>query len=435
MERVILFGVKTDKENGSAFASSMEELSRLAETAGVFALSTVTQTKERPDPAYFAGRGKLEELKKTAESIGASAIIFDNILKPAQQKNLEELLGLKVVDRSRLILDIFARRARSAEGKLQVELAQMNYFLPRITERFGTFEQQTGGIGTRGPGEKKLEVDRRRIMERIARLKKEIAALASRRHTLRKSRSRSAVAAVALAGYTNAGKSTLLNRLTRVKTVYTDDKLFATLDPVSRAGVLPGGRAVVFTDTVGFIQNLPHELIDAFKSTLEEIKESLVVIHLIDVSSEYWRRQRDVAAETISSLNPAARIIEVYNKADLLPPAHAQSFRRDGKMLVSAKTGDGIGEMLAAVTKYVEPKMRKAEIFIPYSSSGRLTEIHDLSIITRRRYTDEGVELSIEVPPANLSKIKDIESLAARNIKIISDGSVAPSPRAARRKK
>ncbi|MDI6757298.1 MAG: GTPase HflX, partial [Endomicrobiia bacterium] len=331
--------------------------------------------------------------------------------------------------------DIFARRARSAEGKLQVELAQMNYFLPRITKRFGTFEQQTGGIGTRGPGEKKLEVDRRRIMERIARLKKEIAAIASRRSTLRKSRSRSAVCTVALAGYTNAGKSTLLNRLARVKTVYTDDKLFATLDPVSRAGVLPGGRAVVFTDTVGFIQNLPHELIDAFKSTLEEIKESLVVIHLIDVSSAYWRRQRDVAAETISSLNPDARVIEVYNKADLLPWSHAQSFRRDGKMLLSAETGAGIEELLSTVAKYVEPKMQNAEIFIPYSSSGRLTEIHDLSIITRRRYTDEGVELSIEAPPANLSKIKDIERLCALDIKNTRAGSAASSPMAARRKK
>lgn len=411
MEKAILFGVKTASESGQSFANSMEELKRLSATAGAVAADVKTQSRERPDPAYFAGKGRMDEIKKLAARLGASAVIFDNILKPAQQKNLEELLGLKVIDRARLILDIFARRARSAEGKLQVELAQMNYFLPRITERFGTFEQQTGGIGTRGPGEKKLEVDRRRIMERIAKLKKEIGELSSRRTTMRKSRLRGGTPTVAIAGYTNAGKSTLLNRLAPSKKVYADDKLFATLDPVSRAGRLPGGRAAIFTDTVGFIQNLPHELIDAFKSTLEEIKHARVVIHLIDASSEYWRRQREVAAETIASLNPEARIMEVYNKIDALPRPDARAFRGDGRILISAKTGDGVDELLSEVEKIVEPKMIQAVFFLPYSEHKRLTGIYDLSIITRKRYTDDGVELSLESTEENLSRIKNIEGV------------------------
>ena len=427
MERVILFGVKLLNKRGEKtgqealnFNASMEELKLLAQTAGAQVVGIYTQTREKPDPAYFAGKGRLTDLKLKAINLRAGTIIFDNLLKPAQQKNIEELTGLKIIDRARLILDIFAARARSTEGKLQVELAQLNYFLPRITERFGRFEQQTGGIGTRGPGEKKLEVDRRRITERITRLKKEIERLTFRRETLRKRRERNAIPVVAIAGYTNVGKSTLLNNLARpLKTAYADNKLFATLDPLTRIFRLDSGRQILLTDTVGFIRNLPHELIDAFKSTLEEISRANLVIHLIDISSENWESEREIATRTINSINPELyarkKVIEVYSKADMIPPSAARAFMRNnnGKILISAKNGMGFDTLLKEIESRLffndeTSGMKTAEFLIPYNfiKGQFLTAISNLSIIISRKFTDEGLWLKVKSPPDSIDTIR-----------------------------
>lgn len=405
MERVILFGIRLQGEKKSHFLNSLAELERLAATAGVEVVAVETQTKKKFNPAYLTSKEKAEELKSLAAKLNVSAIIFDNAIKPTQQKNLEELTGLKIVDRTRLILDIFAKRARSSEGKLQVELAQLNYFLPRITARFGTFEQQTGGIGTRGPGEKKLEVDQRKIREQIVRLKEEISLLKQRRAIQKSKRKKSNTPIVSIVGYTNAGKSTLLNYLTKKNDVYADDKLFATLDPTSRNVKLPGGRNVVFTDTVGFIQNLPHELIDAFKSTLEEIRDAACIVHLIDYSSNDWKNQRDTVIETLRNLDLETPVLEVYNKIDLLnrPCQH-------GKIMISAKTGYGIERFLKAIEKIIEPKLKTAEIFLPYSASGCLDKIYNLSIISKTEYKNDGMLLHFRASPSNIKKIKSIIS-------------------------
>ncbi len=406
MEKVILFGIRHHGVNISDFRNSMEELKRLSETAGGLVLASETQYKKKFDPAYLTSKPKAAELKRKASDIGASAIIFDNALKPAQQRKLEELTGLKIIDRNRLILDIFAKRARSAEGKLQVELAQLNYFLPRITERFGTFEQQTGGIGTRGPGEKKLEVDARRIREQIARLKEEISQIRSHRTIQKTRRRKTGMPVISIVGYTNVGKSTLLNCLTKKCDICADDKLFATLDPTSRAVKLPSGRKVIFTDTVGFIQNLPHELIDAFKSTLEEIKDSSCIIHLIDYSSENYRTQRETVRNTMERFKNGPPVIEVYNKVDVV----AAMGDSKHKILVSAKTGAGIESLLDAVENIVEPKLKKSRAFLPYSLSNRLTEIYNLSIMLKTEYKNDGVILHFKAPPSNVKKIKSIVS-------------------------
>lgn len=404
MEKVLLIGVRLAGQKKSDFLSSFEELKRLSETAGAEVVAFETQTRQRYDPAYLIGRGKVQELKEKLKKYNASAVIFDNLLKPVQQRNLEEAIGAKIIDRSRLILDIFAKRARSAEGKLQVELAQLNYFLPRITERFGTFEQQTGGIGTRGPGEKKLEVDQRKIRQQIALLKEEIENLKKHRDIQRYLRTRTNTPVVSIIGYTNAGKSTLLNRLTNSNEVYADDKLFSTLDTTSRVVKLPGGRKVIFTDTVGFIQNLPHELIDAFRATFEEVRDSNCIIHLIDYSSENWRKQRQVVLDTLNGLSVKVPIIEVYNKIDLVP----QKLKFNHALAISAKNGDGVLELLKTLEKILVPKLKRASVFLPYSLSNRLTDIYNLSIITKKDYSQEGITLHLKASGVNLKKISSI---------------------------
>ena len=371
---------------------------RLAETAGAEASETVIQNKSSIDPAYFIGKGKAGEIGRLAQSKNIRTVIFDEELKPAQQKNLEELLGVKIIDRTRLILDIFAKRARSKEGILQVELAQLNYLLPRITEKFGRFEQQTGGIGTRGPGERKLEVDQRKIRDKISLLNKEIASVSLHRELLRKKRIQSGgPSVVTIVGYTNAGKSTLLNALGKGKKVYADDKLFATLDPTTRRVNLPHGRMILVTDTVGFINKLPHSLVAAFRATLEEIVYSNCIIHLADISHKDWRMQFNVVNDVLKELG-AEKVpnLVVYNKADMLSERQKHKFKNEGKILISAKTGEGIPQMLENLENILSPKLASHRFTLPYTMNNRIHDLYKLTVIKNQKYTEKGIMFSVE---------------------------------------
>lgn len=338
-ERAILVSLVTDemKRAGIDPEYSLRELVALAETAGVEVVAAVTQHREAADPRYFIGKGKVEELRAVGRELGATTAIFDQELSGAQVRNLEEGLDLKIIDRTQLILDIFAGRARTREGIIQVELAQLTYLLPRLAGHGRNLSRLGGGIGTRGPGETKLETDRRHIRQRIADLKRQLAEVVRHRGVQRERRRKTGVTQVALVGYTNAGKSTLLRELTSAE-VFVEDRLFATLDPTSRAWTLPGGKDVILTDTVGFIQNLPHELIAAFRSTLEEAVEADLILHVVDSSSPYRDEQMAVVDRILDELGAGGkpRII-LYNKIDLCPEECRHGLKRDAdSLLVSA---------------------------------------------------------------------------------------------------
>ncbi|MBI4397435.1 MAG: GTPase HflX, partial [Elusimicrobia bacterium] len=372
MERTAIVGFEfKGKRNGGAL-SSLEELKRLVETAGGEVQTAVIQRRPEKNPATLVGSGKVEELAGLAEKEQLDAVVFDEDLTPTQQRNLQERIPSKVIDRTRLILDIFAKRARSKEGQLQVELAQLNYLLPRTTARFGRFEQQMGGarggIGTRGPGERKLEVDQRHIRDRISHIKTQIERMRNHRALQREHRREVPLPVVALVGYTNVGKSTLLNALDKDGShpwrrapgtemgpeahgrVYADDKLFATLDPTTRRVKLPGGRQALFTDTVGFIQKLPHHLVAAFHATLEEIADADLLVHVVDAAHPHWTDQYQVVQEVIKTLD-ADRVPQetLFNKGDLLNESRRAFLQREGRLIVSASSGEGLTEFLTRV--------------------------------------------------------------------------------------
>ena len=321
-EKAILVSLVTDevKRSGSDPEHSMAELVSLAETAGVEVIATVMQNKDVPDSKWFVGKGKAQEIREMAEQTDATTAIFDQELSGAQVRNLEEALDMKIIDRTQLILDIFAGRAKTREGILQVELAQLTYLLPRLSGHGVNLSRLGGGIGTRGPGETKLEMDRRHIRDRINELKRQLEAVVQHRVIHRERRRKSGVVQVALVGYTNAGKSTLLRQLTAAD-VLAEDKLFATLDPTSRSLALPSGKEVVLTDTVGFIQNLPHDLVAAFRATLEEANEADLLLHVVDSSSQMRERQQKVVEEVLQELGAGGKpTITVYNKIDRCGP-------------------------------------------------------------------------------------------------------------------
>lgn len=403
-ERVILVGVELPGEE--SMEDSLSELSELATTAGAETVGRVIQNREQVHPGTYVGKGKIEEIKDLLWELEATGIICDDELSPAQMRNLQDELNVKVMDRTLLILDIFAARASTSEGKIQVELAQLKYRQTRLTG-FGTaMSRLGGGIGTRGPGEKKLEMDRRLIKSRIAALNRELKEVKRHREVTREQRSKSYVPVVAIVGYTNAGKSTLLNRLTGAD-ILAEDKLFATLDPTTRGLKLPGGQEVLLTDTVGFIKKLPHHLIEAFKSTLEEAKYADVILHVVDTSSPQMDSQMYTVYETLSNLGVKDKaIITAFNKQDKLEDAPLiRDFKADYTVKISAKTGAGLTDL----TDTMEAVLREQKVFLEclyeYQDAAKIQLIRKYGELLEEKYQEDGIFVRAYVPAELYSRV------------------------------
>jgi len=376
-ERIVLVGVVFPWTSAETVDADLDELALLVGTAGADVVARVVQRRDRPDPATFVGRGKAEELHELSESADADTVVFDDELTPAQQRNLEKLLGRTAIDRTAVILDIFAQNARSQEGKAQVELALLRYRLPRLRGRGREFSQQAGGIGTRGPGETQLEVDRRRLLRRMTRLEVDLRRVTATRRTQRRSRLRSRQRDVSLVGYTNAGKSTLLNRLTDAGVV-VEDRLFSTLDPRTRRLSLPGGETVLVSDTVGFVRKLPHQLVEAFRSTLEVVREADLLVHVVDASAAEPELQIDAVRTVLEEID-AAEVPEllVVNKADRAPAAAARvAAAHAGSVVLSARTGQGTDELLRALGDRLRGADRVVELVVPFERGDVLAAVH-----------------------------------------------------------
>jgi len=376
-ERIVLASVTLSGDNIEEAEASLDELARLVDTAGADPVARVQQNRLSPDRATYVGSGKAEEIRQISESLDADTVVFDNELSPAQQGNLEKILKRSALDRTAVILDIFAQNASSPEGKAQVELAQLRYRLPRLRRSGRTFSQQAGGIGTRGPGETQLEVDRRRLMRRITKLEGNLKQLRKNRATQSKSRKRTSNRAVAIVGYTNAGKSTLLNALTDAG-VLVEDRLFATLDATTRRLALPGGEAVFLTDTVGFVRKLPHQLVEAFTSTLDVVVDADLLLHLVDSSdpdpSGSINAVRTVLKEIGADTVPE---VFVFNKADLDPVAAQQlKAREPGSVACSATTGEGLEDLLEVVGSHLRRLTRTVDLLIPFDRGDILAQVH-----------------------------------------------------------
>ena len=396
-ERVILFAASTNDSDDTE--ESVEELKELVKTAGAETVGTVIQNRENIHPGTYLGKGKIQELKEMVWESGATGVVCDDELSPAQLKNLEDALDTKVMDRTMIILDIFAARAKTREGKIQVELAQLRYRAVRLVGLRNSLSRLGGGIGTRGPGETKLEVDRRRIHERISQLKSELQDVERHRDVVRKQREQSGTLTAAIVGYTNAGKSTLLNKLTGAG-ILAEDKLFATLDPTTRALVLPGGEKVLLTDTVGFIRKLPHHLVEAFKSTLEEARYCDVILHVVDCSNPQMDMQMHVVYETLRRLDIKDKeIITVFNKVDR-PDADTacRDMSADYKVRLSAKTGEGIGELLDLFAVILRNRRIYFEKVFAYKNAGRIQTIRKSGQLLLEEYQDDGIHVKAYVP-------------------------------------
>ena len=397
VERVILVGIS--ERNGDDTESSLAELAELAATAGAEVVGTVIQNLEHMHPGTYVGTGKLEEIRDMIWEKEATGIICDDELSPIQMRNMEQVLDSKVMDRTLLILDIFAARARTSEGKIQVELAQLRYRAVRLVGLRNSLSRLGGGIGTRGPGETKLEVDRRRIHERISQLKSELQDVERHRDVVRKQREQSGTLTAAIVGYTNAGKSTLLNKLTGAG-ILAEDKLFATLDPTTRALTLPGGEKVLLTDTVGFIRKLPHHLVEAFKSTLEEARYCDVILHVVDCSNPQMDMQMHVVYETLRRLDIKDKeIITVFNKVDR-PDADTacRDMSADYKVKLSAKTGEGIEELLDLFAIILRNRRIYFEKIFAYRDAGRIQTIRKSGQLLSEEYQDDGIHVKAYVP-------------------------------------
>ena len=396
-ERVLLVGVQLD--NQEDMESSLEELKALAKTAGAETVGKVIQPRDAYHPATYIGKGKLEEVRSLIEETGATGIICDDELSPAQLRNLEDALGTKVMDRTMVILDIFASRATTSEGKIQVEVAQLKYRSTRLTGLGTTLSRLGGGIGTRGPGEKKLETDRRIIRDRISRLSKDLEEIKNHREVARQNRSRTAVPVAAIVGYTNAGKSTLLNYMTDAG-ILSEDKLFATLDPTTRAMNLPNGEKILLTDTVGFINKLPHHLIDAFRSTLEEARYADYILHVVDTSNPQMELQMQVVYDTLRELKVEdKKIVTLLNKQDkLLAPMVVKDFRADASLAVSAKTGQGLEDLKNLLSSWMMEGKIYIERLYPYDKAGTISLIRGYGILLEEEYLPEGIRVKAYVP-------------------------------------
>ena len=407
-EKIVLVGVTVPPGSERDTEMHLDELSLLVDTAGADEAGRVLQRREHPDPATFIGRGKAEQLREVSQALDADTVVFDDELSPAQSRNLEKILGRTAIDRTAVILDIFAQNARSQEGKAQVELAQLRYRLPRLRGRGHQLSQQAGGIGTRGPGETQLEVDRRRLLARMNRLERDLARLTEQRRLQRKSRRRSRLATVSLVGYTNAGKSTLLNHLTDAGVV-VENRLFVTLDPRTRRLELPGGESVLVSDTVGFVRKLPHQLVEAFRSTLEVVSESDLLVHVVDSSSPDPELQIDAVRSVLAEIG-AARVTELlaFNKADAAPgQAHRLGARHPGSVVVSAATGAGIDELLVAISDRLRALSAVVELRVPYGRGDIVAAAHREGEVLSETYHDTCVSLKVRVDEAGAARFKD----------------------------
>ncbi|WP_425060971.1 GTPase HflX [Sporomusa carbonis] len=406
VEKALLVGV--ERQGEWDVSDSLSELAQLAETAGAEVVGSVWQKRSRPDAAYFIGRGKVQEISLARQELGANIVIFDDELSPAQQRNLEQALGIKVVDRPALILDIFAQRARSHEGKLQVELAQLKYNLPRLGGQGLVLSRLGGGIGTRGPGETKLEVDRRRIRSRINDIEQEIENLKKHRNLHRERRQAARIPTTALIGYTNAGKSTLLNKLTDAG-VLAEDKLFATLDPTTRRIKLPGGKEILLTDTVGFIQKLPHQLIAAFRGTLEEVVQADLLLHIIDASHPQYEKQSQAVYQVLRELGADTKpVITVYNKTDKVDNQHIieRMVREPGSISVSALTGVNLDKLLTMIEDSLKSAVADTKLLLPYDNSGLLSRLYESATVHSVEYQSEGIYASVSLPPEQFERYR-----------------------------
>lgn len=401
-ERAVLVGIDSDGQG----VASVEELGQLANTAGAIVVGKLIQNRKVPDSATYIGRGKAEELALMCRANNANLVIFDDELTASQIRNLENIIGLRIIDRTALILDIFARRAISREGKLQVELAQLRYRLPRLTGMGIALSRLGGGIGTRGPGEKKLETDRRHIYRRIREIEKDLEKVKDRRQALRQRRKKNQVPVVALVGYTNAGKSSLMNALSG-SSVLVENKLFATLDPVSRAIDLPNGQQALLVDTVGFINKLPHDLVEAFKSTLEEATYADLLLHVVDSASSNLMDQIRVVEELLDSLGCNQPIITVYNKIDLLDERQQLLLPvKKPAVYVSATNKFNLNKLLEIIEENLPIKRQKVEFLIPYTEGQVLSQIHAQGQVLNEEYREDGIYILAELDAAAYGKFE-----------------------------
>jgi GTPase len=420
-EKILLVGVSIPPETVEETEASLDELALLVDTAGADEVARVFQRRQAPDPPTYVGKGKVEELREVAVTTDCDTVVFDNELTPAQQFNLEKLLGRSAIDRTAVILDIFAQNAHSQEGKAQVELAQLRYRLPRLRGRGRALSQQAGGmsagaggarIGTRGPGETQLEVDRRRIVRRLHKLEAELRQIAKHRQTQRKAQRRGQLPRLAIVGYTNAGKSTLLNRLTQgagQQGVLVEDRLFATLDATTRRLSLPGGEAVLVTDTVGFIRKLPHQLVEAFRSTLDVAVDADLLIHVVDASATdpagNIRAVRDVLAEIGADRVPE---LLAFNKSDLAPGAAKRlADVWEGSVGLSATTGEGIDDLLRTVGGRLRSLMTVVEMVIPFDRGDVLAAAHRAGEVLRESASESGMHIRGRFDDATLSRFRE----------------------------
>jgi len=401
-EREIVIAAGVSRPGQSAL---LDELAELIDSAGGICVHKEEQQRESFDPASYMGRGKIQELNHICRQYDADTIVFDDSLTPAQIRNIEQMLNVKVLDRSSLILDIFAQRAHSKEGKLQVELAQLSYMLPRLTGRGAQLSRLGGGIGTRGPGESKLETDRRHILRKINILKRELRDTDARREILTNNRRKQNMFTIALAGYTNAGKSTLINKMTD-SSVFAEDMLFATLDPSARRFELPSGEAVILMDTVGFVSKLPHELVEAFKSTLDVVAQADLILHVMDGSSPRMDAEKDIVDEILGELGAGGiPVIEVVNKIDLAGGLYTNSGNSDRRFYISALTGEGIPELVKRMEIAAEGSRRIAEVNIGYDQGRLISFIHENTEVLEKEYLEDSIRFKLRLTAGSLDKI------------------------------
>lgn len=396
-ERVILIAVSTNDEDDTA--ASVDELEELVRTAGAATVDKIIQNRERVHPGTYLGKGKIEEVKERLWELNATGVVCDDELSPAQLRNLEDALDIKVMDRTMVILDIFASHANTSEGKIQVELAQLKYRAARLVGLRNSLSRLGGGIGTRGPGEKKLEMDRRLIHERISQLKAELEDVKRHRELIRKQREKAHTPVAAIVGYTNAGKSTLLNKLTGAG-ILAEDKLFATLDPTTRSLELESGQQIMLTDTVGFIRKLPHHLIEAFKSTLEEAKYSDIILHVVDCSNPQMDMQMHVVYDTLRELGVQDKtFVTVFNKVDIKEDEELpRDLHSDYQVRISAKTGEGLEQLIDTLEKILRSQKIYLERLFPYQEAGKIQTIRKYGELLAEEYQEDGIAVKAYVP-------------------------------------